>query len=124
MTISRTFVIQELYELYESMRVRQRNFSDDYTKAVVQLAENINHLRSYTLILEQAGFSEQLKTLNARAASFSKLHQLLNAIDRSEALKRADELFELHHQMHDAYVDLINGLEPKLRSILTNPFDV
>lgn len=117
-SISRPFVIQELYELYEYIETRR--LGTDLEKDIERLFSEIDRVRAKRLILEQAGFGKRLEEMEQRISEFSSLRKQLQDAgtwtpEQGRALTNAAVTIDQVLQ------SLLRDIEPQLRRVMTNP---
>jgi hypothetical protein len=117
-SISRPFVIQQLYELYEYIATRR--LDTDLDKDIDRLFNEIERVRTKRLILEQAGFGRRLEEMEQRIHEFSALRpRLAEAGTWTEEEGRA--LTTTAAAIDRVLQALLRDIEPQLRKVMTNP---
>lgn len=120
-SISRTFLIQELYEIYE--RIHAKVYPDDIVERAREVLRDVEFIKSKRLILEQSGFGAYLMKLDIKEKEFWNIKREYDpASAQNEPTKEyVDKYIEALLAMSDQVQAVHDDLEPRLRKVLHNP---
>jgi hypothetical protein len=121
MGIAMPFVIQELYELYEYIETRR--LGTDLAADVDRLFDEIKRIGEKRIMLELAGFREQLTELDARKEEFARIRRKLMQAQEAGTYTddQGQELTQAAVAIDQTVQDLLRAIEPQLSLVMKNP---